>query len=327
MTAAKPFIGHAKALDEFKRAFVSGRMPHAWLITGIEGIGKATFAKHVAQFVLSEGAGDLGELDPRRNAGKQADAESHPDLMIIRRRPDEKTGLPRDIIPVEEVQKIPPFLHLTSSHGGWRIVIIDEAHALNRFGQNAILKSVEEPPRRTLVLLTATTPGVLLPTIRSRTRTLPLLPLEAADMRALLADAATRLPPEDIEAVIELSEGSIGFALKIIRADALPLYRDMAALMDAMPKMDIAAAHQLADQVSRKADSEAFAVLKALLISRLRAEAQKEAHLFPEGRADLALEAWEKTRAVFASAEASNLDKKTAFVTALCGIRAGEMTR
>ncbi len=323
MTSAKLFIGHASALDEFKKAFASGRMPHAWLITGSEGIGKATFAKHVAQFVLSEGAGDLGELDPRRNAGKQADAESHPDLMIVRRPFDEKSGLPRDIIPVEEVQKIPPFLHLTASNGGWRIVIIDEAHALNRHGQNAILKAVEEPPRKTLILLTAATPGALLPTIRSRTRHLPLLPLGAAEMRALLAEAAARIPAEDIESVIELADGSIGFALKVIRADALPLYRDMAALLDAMPKLDIAGVHRLADQVSRKADTEVYEVLKELLLARLRAAAQKEARNFPEGRADLALSVWEKTKAVFASAESSNLDKKTAFVTALCGIRDG----
>ncbi len=320
MTAAHPFVGHAGALSEFRKAFASGRMPHAWLISGIEGIGKATFAKHVAQFVLSEGAGDLGELDPKRNAGKQVDAETHPDLMIVRRTEDEKTGVLRDIISVKEVTKIKDFLHKTSSHGGWRVVIIDEAHALNRTGQNAILKVVEEPPARTLILITVTTPGILLPTIRSRARTLRLSPLDAADMRTLLAEMAARIPAEDMETIIERAGGSIGFALKIVRADVLPLYRDMVALLERMPNLDVAGIHQLADQVSRKADSEAFAVLKTLLLERLRAATHNEAHNYPEGRPDAAIEVWEKTKEVFAMAEASNLDRKAAFITALCGI-------
>ncbi len=170
-------------------------------------------------------------------------------------------------------------------------------------------------------MLTVTTPGVLLPTIRSRTRVLPLSPLNASDMRTLLSGTAATLSPEDTEAIVGLSGGSIGFALKMIRSGALPLYRDMLALLDGLPHMDVAALHQLADQISRKADAESYDVLKTLLIDRLREKAHQEAHRFPQGRPDLALNIWEKTKETLIAADVSSLDRKAAFITAICDIR------
>lgn len=316
------FVGHADALREVQASYASGRMPHAWLIAGIEGIGKAALAKHIAQFVLTNGEGELGKPCVHQSA-KLVEAESHPDLLIIRRGRDEKTGILRNIIPVEDILKVAPFFHRTASHGGARVAIVDEAHALNRFGQNAILKIVEEPPPRALILLTATTPGVLLPTIRSRVRVLQLSPLGDENMRALLRNTAPQTSPEDITAVIELSGGSVGFALKILRAEALPLYREMLGVLDVLPQMDIARLHKLADQIARKADSESFEVLSALLVERLRAATHGEAERHPQSRVDSALQLWDKTRATFAAADFANLDRKLAFINAMSDIRAG----
>jgi DNA polymerase-3 subunit delta' len=323
MTETPPsFVGHADALREVQASFASGRMPHAWLIAGIEGIGKAALAKHIAQFVLTNGEGELGK-PCLHQAAKLVEAESHPDLLIIRRGRDEKTGILRNVIPVEDILKVAPFFHKTATHGGARVVIVDEAHALNRFGQNAILKIVEEPPPRALILLTVTTPGVLLPTIRSRARALQLSPLGNEDMRVIVRATAPQTSSEDIDAAIALSGGSVGFALKTLRAEALPLYREMLGILDSMPHMDIARLHKLADQIARKADSENFEVLSALLIERLRTAALGEAEIHPKGRADLAMQLWDKTRATFAVAEASSLDRKLAFINAMSDIRAG----
>jgi len=315
-----PFIGHADALREVRDSFASGRMPHAWLIAGREGIGKAALAKHIAQFVLSDGMGELGKPDSASRAARLVEAETHPDFLIIRRPTDEKTGMLKNVIPVEDMLKVAEFFHKTSADGGWRIVIIDEAHALNRFGQNAILKIVEEPPPKALILLTVTTPGVLLPTIRSRARVLQLSPLKPEDMRILLRATAPQASPEDIDSVIDLSGGSVGFALKILHADALPLYREMLGILDAMPQMDIARLHKLADQVARKTDAESFEVLSKLLVERLRKATHDEAK--QKGRVDIALKLWEKTRATFAMAEGANLDRKLAFINAMNEIRA-----
>jgi DNA polymerase-3 subunit delta' len=309
-------------MEEVEAAFASGRMHHAWLIAGIEGIGKATLAKHIAQFVLTGAQGKLGQTDPQHRMAKLVEAETHPDMLIVRRPTDEKTGEQKNIIPVDDVLKIASFLHKTATHGGWRIVIIDEAHTLNRNGQNAILKIVEEPPPRTLILITVTTPGALLPTIRSRCRMLRLAPLDGEHMRAILHHAMPALAAGDVTALIDLSGGSIGFALKVLRSEALPLYRETLAILDAMPAMDIPRLHKLADQIARKADSESFEVLTTLLIERLRMTAHGEALKDAKGRVDLALEIWDKTRATLATADYANLDRKLAFINAMSEIRA-----
>lgn len=319
---ALPLVGHDQAMREVQAAFASGRMHHAWLIAGIEGIGKATLAKHIAQFVMANGQGELGKIDPEHRMAKLVEAETHPDLLIIRRPLDEKTGEQRNIIPVEEALKVAAFLRKTATHGGWRVVIIDEAHALNRNGQNAILKIIEEPPPRTLILVTVTTPGALLPTIRSRARILQLAPLDADHMRAILHHAAPQVLPADITALIDLSGGSIGFALKILRSETLPLYREMLAILDAMPQLDIARLHKLADQIAKKADAESFDVLTALLIERLRAVAHREANSQAKARVGLALQIWDKTRATLAASDYANLDRKLAFINAMSDIRA-----
>jgi DNA polymerase-3 subunit delta' len=319
-------IGHERAIQEVQAALGSGRMHHAWLLTGIEGIGKATFAKQISQYVLTGGHGELGKTDPQHHMAKLVEAETHPDLLIIRRPVDEKTGEQKNIIPVEDALKVATFLHKTATFGGWRVVLIDEAHALNRHGQNAILKIIEEPPPNTLILITVTTPGVLLPTIRSRCRVMPLAPLDAPHMRAILQRAAPQLSIDDIKALIELSGGSIGFALKIVRSEALPLHREMLSLLEMIPNMDIARLHKLADQIAKKADAESFDVVTALLIERLRVtaheEAKREAHSERASRVELALQIWDKTRATLAASAYANLDRKLAFINAINDIRA-----
>jgi len=318
---AHHLVGHDAAMREIQAAFGSGRMHHAWLIAGIEGIGKATLAKHIAQFVMANGQGELGRTDPNQREAKLVEAETHPDLLIIRRPIDEKTGEQKSIIPVDDALKVATFLHKTATHGGWRVVLIDEAHTLNRNGQNAILKIVEEPPPRTLILLTVTTPGALLPTIRSRARLLELAPLDASYMRAILQRDAPQLAAEDITALTDLSGGSIGFALKILQTEALPLYREMLSILDAMPQMDVPRLHKLADQIARKSDADSFDVLTTLLIDRLRMAAHSEA-LKPDGQVPLALKIWDKTRTTLATAEHANLDRKLAFINAMSDIRA-----
>ncbi|MDD3029701.1 MAG: DNA polymerase III subunit delta' [Alphaproteobacteria bacterium] len=320
METMRPFIGHASALREVQESFATGRMPHAWLIAGIEGIGKRALAKHIAQFVLTGGSNKLGSPDPSLPATKLVEAETHPDLLIVERPEDGKTGALKKNIPVETVLNVGGFLHKTATYGGGRVVIVNEAHTLNRFGQNAILKIVEEPPPRSFILLTVTTPGLLLPTIRSRSRILALEPLHDNELRALMDIAAPQATPENIQTAMALCGGSLGFALKILRTDILPLYKEMIALIDTLPALDVAQLHKLGEAIARKTDQESFEALTALLIERLRQTAREQAA--QNGQAPVALALWEKTRATFAAAESSNLDHKVAFLNAIADLRA-----
>ncbi len=315
-------IGHGEAMRQVTEAFASGRMHHAWLIAGAEGIGKATLAYHIANHVLSSGQNPLGRIDLQHRITKLVMAEAHPDMLVIRRTVDDKTGELRNVIIVEDALKVAAFLRRTSAHGGWRIVILDEAHTLNRNGQNAILKILEEPPTRALILMTATTPGALLPTIRSRSRLLQLAPLDEAHMKTILAQSAPNLSEDELAQLVKLSGGSIGFALKIIGTETLPLYEGMIALLREMPKLDIARLHTLADQIGRKADAEKFDVITTLLMNHLHEEILSDAQNATKPPSfGNRLQLLDKIRATFASADHANLDRKLAFINAVSDIR------
>lgn len=315
-------VGHEDAAEQVRAAFASGRMHHAWLITGIEGIGKTTLAWHIANHVLSNGDIPIGTYNPHNRVTKLIQAEAHPDMLVVRRAVDEKTGERRNVIVVDDVLKVSAFLRKTSTHGGWRVVLIDEAHAMNRHGENAILKILEEPPAHALILMTATTAGAMLPTIRSRCRLLPLAPLDKAHMNTVMARQAHELDAATRDRLIALSGGSIGFALKIAQAEALPLFDELMAILGAFPTLDVPRLHKLADQVSRKADSDSYEVLRALLLERVRHSTVQSA--VDGGDAALVgrcLQLSEKLVNTFASADGANLDRKLAFIRAIGDIR------
>jgi DNA polymerase-3 subunit delta' len=144
----------------------------------------------------------------------------------------------RSEIVVDDVREIGTFLHLTPAEGGWRIVIIDGADAMNRNAGNALLKILEEPPRRTLLLLFAHSPGKLLPTIRSRCRHLALSPLPNATVRELLARYCSRTGGRRSREICDLAEGSIGRALELVGSGGLELYKTMISMLSRRNGLD-----------------------------------------------------------------------------------------
>src|SRR5499427_6700940 len=193
-------FGHADAEREFLIAYRSGRVPHAWLIGGERGIGKATLAYRIARFVLAHPdpsrvptASSLA-LDPDHRTVRRIAVNAHPDLLALERTVGD-TGRMRTVITVEQVRRLVTFFGSTAGEGGWRVCIVDSADELKYpEGSNALLKMLEEPPPRSLFLLVSHAPGRLLPTIRSRCRRLVLRPLGQGDVvmaarTALGADA------------------------------------------------------------------------------------------------------------------------------------------
>ena len=181
-------IGHADAEREMAEAFAGGRMHHAWLITGREGIGKATLAYRLARHVLArpqerDAAGKSLEVGAETTAARQVLALSHPGLLVLRRPWDPRAKRFAASILIDEVRRLRSFLGHTAGDGAWRVVIVDAADELNINAANALLKSLEEPPTRAMFLLIASEPSKLLPTIRSRCRRLDLQPLAPEDLR------------------------------------------------------------------------------------------------------------------------------------------------
>ena len=246
--AANPdLLGHEWAERVVLDAWNAGRMPHAWLIAGAPGIGKATLAYRIARFVLSGGGEASGGLFGAAEApptslaigrdgrvARLVAAESHPDLKILRRQLTDR-GTMSAVVRVDEVRSFEASLRLRSAEGGWRVAIVDEADRMNRNAENALLKILEEPPVNTLIILVCNALNSMLPTTRSRCRRLVLKPLADGIVSDLLSRARPTLPGADAAILVRLSEGSVGRALTLADAGGADLYRMVAALMAALP--------------------------------------------------------------------------------------------
>jgi len=222
------YIGHEAQEQALAEGLASGRMHHAWLIAGAKGLGKATLAYRFARVAL--GAKPIGprplDVSPEDPAARRVAAQSHPDLFVLRRGLNER-GRPRREIAVDDARELGHFFSLVPSEGGMRVAIIDAVDDLNTNSANAILKTLEEPPARSVLLLVCHAPGAILPTIRSRCRRLALRPLSDAQMAQALG--------EKDDALIALAKGRPGRAIALkaqgLDAGAARLDRARAAIM------------------------------------------------------------------------------------------------
>ena len=261
--ATLSLYGHAEAEQAFLDAYRGGRMPHAWLIGGARGIGKATLAYRMARFVFAHpdpktarGATSLA-LASDDPVARRIAAQGHSDMLALERVADEKGKIP-SVIPVDMVRKTIGFFGSTAGEGGWRVCIVDSADELNTGGANALLKILEEPPAKALLLVVSHAPGRLLPTIRSRCRRLALRPLVHEDVARAVADALGRDAGEaDIKAAAIAADGSVGRALDLLSGASLAVRERVNTMLDALPAVDPRALHALGDALGRS-DEGAF---------------------------------------------------------------------
>jgi DNA polymerase-3 subunit delta' len=324
-------FGHEGAERMLAEALAGGRMHHAWLLAGPQGIGKATLAYRFARAALADpaerSAGSLA-IGGETRAARQVRALSHPGLLLIRRPWDDKGKRFSTSIPVDEVRKLRAFLSHSAAQGSWRVVIVDEANELNVNAANALLKSLEEPPARTVFLLVSSAPGRLLPTIRSRCRTLILQPLAGEALRAA-ATQALQAAGKQVPGAAEwpklerLAEGSAGRLLGLWQAGGLELYERIAKLFAALPRVDWHVVHALSDELQPAAAQPRFELFFDLLLATLsrliRAQAAGEgsaderewaARLIGEDRLASFAGLWERIGRNKAETLALNLDRK-----------------
>ena len=263
------FVGHDAAEAELAGALKSGRMHHAWMLAGPKGLGKATLAYRAARvaFGAKRGGKRPLDVDPEDPIARRIAAQSHPDLFVLKRGLNDR-GRPRREISVDEARELGAFFALAPAEGGMRVAIIDAVDDLNRNSANAILKTLEEPPARSLLLLVCHAPGAALATIRSRCRRLAMRPLPDGDVRAALGkpdDALVRLAKgrpgraialaalgEDI-APIEIERA----AVRIVRGDARAAIASLYERLSGEPYERFAAVVELAAEQARSAGAEA----------------------------------------------------------------------
>jgi DNA polymerase-3 subunit delta' len=328
-------VGHDAAERTMLAAQQVGKLHHAWLLTGPRGIGKATLAWRFARFLLAgQESGLFGgpdSLDVAREAPGRAlvDARTHPDLFHLRRTLHPKEARIQNEITIDDVRDLGAFMHKTPAMGDWRVAIVDSADEMNRNSANAVLKVLEEPPAKAVLLIVAHAPGKLLPTIRSRCRRLALHPLADDMVVKLLGDYAPDTSADERTALARLAEGSIGRALELSSAGSLALYREMVEVLSTLPDLDMPRLHGFAERFARRGE-EANADWRSLgylfdgwLKGLLRegavgggsapvvpAEQGLQERFLAAASLDRWMEAWEKVAHLLSRSDAVNTDRK-----------------
>lgn len=311
---ATHLVGHYDAQAAILEGLRQGKLHHAWLIGGPEGIGKATFAYMVAKQLLGlkggpAPAGDRLDVDPARQASRLVSNLAHPDLVVLRRQPATDKKAAATMIAVETVRRALDVFASTPSDGGWRVCVVDSADDLNASAANALLKVLEEPPARAIFLIIAHQPGQVLPTIRSRCRKLTLRPLAETEIAAVLDGLDVDADSATIGQAIALADGSARRAISRLDPETAALIGRTRGLLARLPDVDIPGVLAMSDQLAGRAAEADFAVfmetvedwVRHVLHANLAAGAHRLAPL---------AEVWDKTARAVRETDALNLDRR-----------------
>lgn len=327
------FIGQADAERELLQAYQSGKLPHAWIIGGDKGIGKATLAWRFAKFVLAhpdfsspavQSAKTLAVEDSNA-AVQRIHALGHGDVQILRREWNEKTKKHFSEIRSEDVRKAVHMFQQTASEGGYRIVILDCAEDLNSTSANALLKMIEEPPERSLFLIISHQPNRILPTIRSRCRMLLLQPLSQTECKVALQGFVAGVDEQHLDRACQLALGSVSRALKLISGKSLDVSTKLESILRNLPRVDWREVHALADGLTARANEEEYETFKDTVMDWLHGQihrAQPLAALAPFA------DSWDAVSGLIRQSEAYNLDRRALVLSVISTLaKAADMAR
>ncbi len=352
---ATDIIGHAKVEQHLLDSINSGKIPHAMIFSGPQGIGKSTMAFRFAKAMLAAkvdaGPSLFGTPEPSVLTSLSIDAEDqaarlvasggHPDLLVVERVADESKGGRLKDVDVEQIRDIPGFLHMTPFMGGWRMVIIDDADTMTRASQNALLKVLEEPPKNALLVLVAHRPGMLISTIRSRCRVIDFSPPGQEEFDTLVKRAMPSISRADMDALYNIAGGSIGDSLKLMQDGALKSLHQVTSLMQSWPDISWKDVHLMAEVLGGKGNDEsALNGFQNMLlwicetITRTRAGGRNELPVplntgpYPELLHHYTLEGWSKIcdslKTHFATVKYGALDRRHAIFGAFSILKSGE---
>ena len=328
-------LGQDEAENTFLQAWKNNTMHHAWILSGEKGIGKATLAYRIARFLFYADTNDRNKYDslnvsPDNSVFLQVANGSYPDLISVERdyietdkrklissirkgepmSEDEMLSLKRSaFIRVDDIRRVNEFLSKTSFNDGWRVVIIDSADDMNKSAANALLKILEEPPAKTLLLLISHNPGVLLPTIRSRCAKLPLKILSDNEVGSLLRRYRSELSEAQIDRIAEISAGSIGRAINYADENAVGFYDDMCKLLYSKQNYSLYALLDFCDKATLS--PEKFSLTEELLMKFFKDNMQN----CTDKEEFYAL--WNEARRKFSDCFGVNMDKRLMLINLL----------
>ena len=280
-------FGHDDVRKTLLELWNNKRLAGSWLFCGAKGIGKATLAYRLARFILAQPEKneislfgeeetpvslDIPAEDPvfksvaQRTAPglcviecalKEEELKSRQALIDAGKPLDPETEKSRkryDEIRVTDIREAENFLHLTAGANGWRVMIIDSADDMNTNAANALLKSLEEPPPKTVIILISHQPGKLLPTIRSRCRKLSLKPLGNEELSGILKTKIPDFDEQSLRSLVLLAEGSLGKALSLNEQDGVSVFTKMISLFADFPKLPVTALYAFTEKTLKEKD-------------------------------------------------------------------------
>lgn len=275
-------LGHGDTEKLLLSLYNSGKFPHSIALSGIKGIGKATLAYRFAKFLLQEQdhqadalfggealAATSFDIPENSDVFQKVASGGHPDLLKVERAYDEVKDIRKASLLVEDIRKIPQFMQSTAAMGGWRICVIDDADTMNISAQNALLKILEEPPQKSLLILVAHRMGNFLPTIKSRLRVFQCNPLNESDFNTLLDKS--EINSSDKNLIYILSQGSFGVARSLFEEGGLEVIDDLLDGVNEQGLPDHLKIMTLADQLSGKGQDPSFSVF-VLFMQKLSEE-------------------------------------------------------
>ncbi len=330
-------VGHDEAARTMAEAARSRRLHHAWLVAGPNGIGKATLAYRFARWMLA------GQPNPPPGATpllvpddhpvfRRVSAGAHADLFTLAPSTGEKGK--KEVLRAEEARAAVRFMAHTAAEGGWRVVVVEDLERAEReVVPNILLKTLEEPPPRTVLLLVSAQPDRLLPTIRSRCRRLDLFPLPGPEMERLLASWLPETGAADRAALARIADGCPGRALALADGEGLAMQAAVEEVLAGLPRLDPRLLHSVADKVAGQRDPAALPLFVFLLRRGLSAALRQAARA---GAAAPWVSArplaewsalWDRLGRLAEDTERLNLDRKQALLSGLAMLRPAAESR
>lgn len=353
--SAVDMVGHRAIEQQLLDSINAGKIPHAMIFSGPQGIGKSTmafrFAKAMMAAAVDTGPSLFGSPEPAILTSLSANPDDrsarlvvsggHPDLLVVERIADDTRGGRLKDVDVEQIREIPGFLHMTPFMGGWRIVIVDDADTMTRSSQNALLKVLEEPPKNAILVLIAHRPGMLISTIKSRCRVLDFSPLAQDEFDLLTKRAMPAISRSDMDALYNIAGGSIGESVHLMQGGALKSLHQVTALIQAWPDISWKDIHLMAEVLGGKGNDEtALNGFQSMLLwicetmTRTRAAGKNELPVplnngpYPALLNYYSLEGWSKIcdslKTHFATVKYGALDRRHAIFGAFSILQSGE---
>lgn len=313
-------VGHQFAEQTFLNAVHANRLHHAWLLTGPRGIGKATFAFRAAKYLMTQGKSVFPadserpslQTDPHAPTVSKISNGSHGQLLHLTRDWDHDRKRFKQDLTVDTIRKTNSFFGSTAAEGGWRIAIVDAADDMNASAANALLKILEEPPKASLFFVICHLPGRLLPTIRSRCRTLAMRPLNKTDLQEAFSTAhpsPNTVDSATLETTLPLAEGSVRRLLTLCDSSGQTQMAHIESFLSSVHKSP-SLAHALSDQMARGSGDETYSLFRQQVLNYLHDAAKARAETQALGDAFLFTEAHRSLSQEFRRQEAFNLDRK-----------------